>query len=266
MSSGDPSPKSTPHGPRCCESVGSTMIGHFVTRLEVEAGKAGGSLDAAQIRALAQRFIATEQSRFKGYYQRAWDECTIAREAHLLESARRQPFDRILMRRFAHLFPARTGDDGGTGVVSRRIIPGFNLAMGKMIGPALYQQCQSQCDAILDRHVLEDGGLNWEAIYADPAAKAVVNEALVVVAQYFAAFDKRRAWFMEMVNSNLTPVRRGASDEHFRLGESGFAALMRALFGDLAATLRADPAGGRGRWGAPTVEALKGFFRRLEEA
>ena len=240
------------------------MVGHFATRLEVEAGKAGGSLSAAQIRALAQRFVESEQARFGGYYQRAWDDCTAAREAHLLEGARRMPFDRILMRRFAHLFPPRAGDDGGTGVLSRRIIPGFNLAIDKMIGPTLYQQCQTKCEAIVDRHALGDGGWDWTAVYADPEAKALVNDVLVVVAHYFASFDKRRAWFMEMVNGHLAPARRGAPDEHFRLGESAFSALMRALFDDLAATLRADHRAVQSRWGAHTVEALELFFRQLD--
>ena len=266
MSATNPPSKPSETGPRCCQTVGSTMIGHFATRLEVEAGKAGGSLKAAEIRALAQRFIESEQARFGGYYQRAWDECTLSREAHLLESARRMPFDRILMRRFAHLFPPRTGDDGGTGILSRRIIPGFNLAIDKMIGPTLYQQCQTKCEAIVDRHALGDDGWNWEAVYADPDAKALVNDVLVVVAHYFSSFDKRRAWFMEMVNHHLTPVRRGASDEHFRLGESAFSALMRALFDDLAATMRKDSQLVRSRWGDHTFEALDAFFRRLERS
>ncbi len=264
MPSRQPPSKPPEHGSRCCQSVGTTMVGHFATRLEVEAGKAGGSLSAAQIRALAQRFVESEQARFGGYYQRAWDECTLAREAHLLESARRMPFDRILMRRFAHLFPPRTGDDGGTGILSRRIIPGFNLAIDKMIGPTLYQQCQTKCEAIVERHAQGDDGWDWESVYADPDAKALVNDVLVVVAHYFTSFDKRRAWFMEMVNGHLARVRRGASDEHFRLGESAFSALMRALFDDLAASLRADPQQVRSRWGDHTVEALDTFFRRLD--
>ncbi|TAN60893.1 MAG: hypothetical protein EPN20_13170, partial [Magnetospirillum sp.] len=180
MPSRKPSSKPSEQGPRCCQAVGTTMVGHFATRLEVEAGKAGGSLTAAQIRALALRFVESEQARFGGFYQRAWDDCTLVREAHLLESARRMPFDRILMRRFAHLFPPRTGDDGGTGILSRRIIPGFNLAIDKMIGPTLYQQCQQKCEAVVDRHALGRGdGWDWEAVYADADAKALVNDVLV---------------------------------------------------------------------------------------
>ncbi|MDO8605665.1 MAG: hypothetical protein Q7R40_03935 [Phaeospirillum sp.] len=264
MPTSKPPSKPPEQGPRCCQTVGSAMVGHFATRLEVEAGKAGGSLTAVQIRTLAQRFVESEQARFSGFYQRAWDECTLAREAHLLESARRMPFDRILMRRFAHLFPPRTGDDGGADILSRRIIPGFNMAIDKMIGPMLYQQCQQKCEAIVERHALGNDGWDWEGVHADPDAKALVNDVLVVVAHYFSSFEKRRAWFMEMVNSQLTPVRRSASDEHFRLGESAFSALMRALFDDLAATMRADPLSVRSRWGDHTFEALNVFFHRLE--
>jgi hypothetical protein len=240
------------------------MIGHFVTRLEVEAGKAGGSLTAPQIRALAERFVEVEQSRFRPLYQRAWDECTISRETHLLESSRRMPFDRVLMRRFAHLFPPRTGDDGGEGILSRRIIPGFTLAIHKMIGPTLQQQCHTKCEAVMERHAQAHGGWDWDAIHADAEIKALVNDVLVVVAHYFSVFDKRRGWFMDMVNGQLTPVRRGASDEHFRLGESGFSALMRALFADLETSLHRDPRAVRARWGDETVEALTAFFRRLD--
>ncbi len=253
-----------PSGARCCETIGATMIGHFATRLEVEAGKAGGALTAAQIRALAHRFVEREQARFGALYQRAWDECSLMRETHQLESGRRMPFDRILMRRFAPLFPPRTGDDGGVGILSRRIIPGFNLAIEKMIGPTLHQQCQGKCEAVLDRHALPGGGWDWETVYADPECIALVDHVLVVVAHYFTSFDKRRAWFMELVNSHLAPAAHGAPDEHWRLGDSAFSALMRALFADLATSLRTDPRGIRARWGDQTHDALGEFLMRLD--
>ncbi|CAA7622025.1 conserved hypothetical protein [Candidatus Terasakiella magnetica] len=242
------------------------MVGHFATRLEVEAQKAGGSLTAAQIRALAQRFVESEQARFHGFYQRSYDECTKVRAMLQMESSRSKPFDRILMRRFAPLFPPRSGDDGGVGVLSRRIIPGFNLAIHKMIGPTLYQQCQDKCEAVLARHPLPDGGWAWDRIHADPDARLLVNEVLVVVAHYFQSFDKRRSWFMEMINGHLAPVAHGARDEHFLFGESAFSALMRALFAELEAQTRRDPRAIRSRWGDQTVTALEAFFQRLDRA
>jgi hypothetical protein len=252
-----------PAGLKACEAVANTMIGHFATRLEVEAQRAGGSLSADAIRALAERFMAEEAARFRPTLQRSWDSCTKAREARQWESARRNPFDRILAKPFAHLFPPRQGDDGGQGVLSRRMLPGFHLAVDKMIGPALFEQCQRKSQAILERHRHSGGGYDWYAVHADPETHALTSDVLVVVAHYFGNFERRRDWFMGVVNSHLAGVAAGAPDAHWQLTEHGFAELMRALFADLAARMAVDGAGLRKRYGEQTVETLQGFFHRL---
>lgn len=251
-------------GPKACEAIANTMIGHFATRLEVEATRAGGSLSAEAIRALAERFLAEEAGRFRPALQRSWDACTKAREARQWESARRNPFDRILAKPFAHLFPPRQGDDGRQGVLSRRMLPGFHLAVDKMIGPALFEQCQRKSQAILERHRQSGGGYDWNGIHADPETHALTSDVLVVVAHYFGNFERRRDWFMAVVNSNLAAVPAAAPDAHWQLTGHGFAELMRALFADLGARLRADEAALRKRYGDQTVETVEAFFRRLE--
>ncbi|MEW5727435.1 MAG: hypothetical protein AB1918_06375, partial [Pseudomonadota bacterium] len=251
-------------GPKACEAIGHTMVGHFATRLETEARKAGGALSADQIRALADRFLAEEHGRFGTVFRRSYDTCTATREAGKWESARRRPFDRMLMKTFAPLFPPRQGDDGGQGVLSRRMIPGFNLAIDKMIGPMLYEQCQRKSQGILDRHRMANGAYDWEAVHADPEARALINDVLVAVAHYFGNFHRRRDWFMDLVNSHLAPAQPGAADEHWQLTNYGFAELMHALFTDLRTRLRADPKGMAKRYGEHTAEALEGFFRRLD--
>lgn len=260
MSKTEPSP---PAGPKACEAVANTMIGHFATRLEVEARRAGGALSAEAIRALAERFMAEEAVRFRPTLQRSWDSCTKAREARQWESTRRNPFDRILAKPFAHLFPARQGDDGEQGVLSRRLLPGFHLAVDKMIGPALFEQCQRKSQAILERHRRSGGGYDWDAIHADAETHALTSDVLVVVAHYFGNFERRREWFVALVNSHLAPVAADVPDIHWRLTEHGFSELMRALFADLAARLAAEPGKLRKRYGEQTVETVEGFFRRL---
>lgn len=250
-------------GPKACEAIANTMIGHFATRLEVEAGKRGGSLSAGEIRALAERFLVDEAQRFAPAYRRSFDSCTTAREARQWESARRRPFDRILMKSFAHLFPPRQGDDGGKGILSRRVIPGFNLAVDKMIGPALYEQCQRKSQAILDRHRAANGSYAWEQVYADSDTHALTNDVLAVVAHYFANFKRRREWFLDLVNSHLARPQPGASDATWLLTEHGFAELMHALFADLRATMLSNPAAVRQRYGEHTFEALEAFFAQL---
>lgn len=251
-----------PAGLKACEAVANTMIGHFTTRLEVEAQRAGGVLSAAAIRALAERFMAEEAQRFRPALQRSWDACTKSREARQWESARRNPFDRILAKPFAHLFPPRQGDDGAQAILSRRMLPGFHLAVDKMIGPALFEQCQRKSQAILERH-RHGGGYDWNAIHADADTHALTSDVLVVVAHYFGNFDRRREWFMAVVNSNLASAPATAPDAHWQLTAHGFTELMRALFTDLAARLAVDAAALRKRYGEQTVETVEGFFRRL---
>lgn len=259
-----PPPNPPAAGPQCCRTVGSTMVGHFATRLEVEAAKAGGSLTAAQIRAVAQHFVEAEQSRFKAYYQRAWDDCTRERDALRWEGERDQPFERILMRRFAHLFPPRSGDEGGEGILSRRMIPGFHAAIDKIIGPTLFEQCRQRSAALVARHTAPNGHHDWRAIHADPEAARLIDDVLMAVALSFADFRKRRAWFLDLVNTRLGPARSGARDERWRLSDAAFAALMRALFADLGAMAHADPAGIKGRWGDGAHDALCRFILHLE--
>lgn len=250
-------------GPKACEAIANAMIGHFATRLEVEAGRQGGSLTAAQIRTLAERFLGEEAARFGPVYRRSFDACTAAREARQWESARRRPFDRILMKSFAHLFPPRQGDDGGKGILSRRVIPGFNLAVDKMIGPALYEQCQRKSQAILDRHRIASGAYDWAEVYADPETHALINDVLAVVAHYFANFKRRREWFLDLVNSHLARPQPGAPDASWLLTDHGFSELMQALFADLRATMLSKPAMVRKRYGDHTFEALEAFFAEL---
>lgn len=256
----DPPP---PAGPKACEAIANTMIGHFVTRLEVEAHRAGGALSAGAIRALAERFLTDEAGRFAPTLQRSWDACSKAREARQWESARRNPFDRILAKPFAHLFPPRQGDDGGQGVLSRRVLPGFHMAVDKMIGPALFEQCQRKSQAILDRHRQPGGGFDWDGVHADPETHALSTDVLMVVAHYFSNFERRRDWFMTLVNSHLATVAATAPDAHWQLTEHGFAELMRALFADVAARLVTDPPALRKRYGEQTIETVEAFFRRL---
>lgn len=257
----------TPSAPLspCCRDVGATMIGHFVTRLEVEAAKAGGSLSAATIRALAQHFIAAEQGRFGTYYQRAWDECSHLREALHFEHARKRPFDRALMRRFSHLFPPRLFDEGRDGVLSRRMIPGFILAIDKMIGPTRRERGEQVCADILLRHTSADGVCDWERVHSDPETIALIDDTLGAVAQTFGDFERRRAWVIDLIESHLAPADHPiAPDAHWLLGKSGFTVLMRALFRDFALRLQADPAAARAVWGDAAFASIAQFLHHLD--
>jgi hypothetical protein len=242
------------------------MLGHFLTRLEVEARTAGGALTYDQISEAATRFIA-DVGRFDTVLQRSWDQCSQARDAAAWDKSRRRLFDRVLMKRFAHLFPARSGDDGSSGdaLLSRRIIPGFNLAIDKMIGPILHEQCQQRAHAITERLRGKANAVDWTVLQFDPEARALVNDVLVVVAHYFGNFERRRDWFMTLVNSNLAPPAADDPDPLWQVTPAVFQRLMSALFEDLFAQMQTD--GGkatRARYGEHAYETLLDFHNKLK--
>ena len=247
--------------------ITSMLVGHLLTRLEVEAAKQGGSLDTQALRDIAQKFLAEEMPHFHSSFQRNYDECSHRRDDQRWSSVRNQPFERIITHKFAHLFAPRRGDDGDQGILSRRLMPGFTLAITKMIGPTLFDQCQLKARAIMQRHPTGTGGWNWHGIYADPECLALGNDVLVVVAHYFSDFDRRRNWFMALINSNLSPVRDD-EDLHpnWQLGHHGFVELMQALFADLQRDLTTQPQKFLNRYGEQTAQAIGDFTHHLRIA
>ena len=244
--------------------ITSMLVGHLLTRLEVEAGKHGGSLHAEAMRDITQKFLAEEMPHFQSSFQRNYDECSLRRDVQRWSSIRNQPFERIITHKFAHLFTPRRGDDGEQGILSRRLMPGFTLAITKMIGPTLFDQCQLKARAIMQRHPTATGGWNWKAVYDDQECVTLSHDVLVVAAHYFSDFDRRRDWFMALINNNLSPVRDDESlHPNWQLSHHGFAELMHALFAELQRDLATQPQKFLTRYGEQTAQAIRDFAERL---
>ena len=117
---------------------------------------------------------------------------------------------------------------------------------------------------IVDRYRTESGGLDWEAVYADEEARVLVNDVLLVVSHHFANVDKRRDWFMTLVNNNLGPAYNEA-DARWQLTEFRFYLLMEALFADLRKEVVANSWHLRQRYGDMAYQGLADLLTRLEE-
>ncbi len=246
--------------------MSEVTVRELLRALAAVARRNGDVLTLTDVEIEARRLLASPA--MQQVHARCQAAARQAYTALMWEQVRNRPFDRILAKRFAHLFPARVGDDGSRegSLLSRRMLPGFTEAVTKMIGPDLYDQCQHKAQAVVEAHRRGDETIDWEAIYADATGKALVSDVLVVMAHYFSAFRKRRDWFITVVNMNLAPARPGTADAAWELGERGFHALMVALFHDLADDLRRG--NGRAlkqRYGPQTVDDVRRFLRRLEE-
>ena len=269
-----PKAKSHPTPPNTPEAqsrvLAETVVGSMVERLKAEAMRKGGMLALDDIERLSDDF-QQKTVALQGVFQKSFEEYVKARERASWEQARQYPFDRILVKSFSHLFADGTKLVTDANVLSRRVLPGFFMALGMMLGPDVLEGYQERCRAVVKRHKeRESDRFSWEEVYEDTKAKEVVLDALVAVAPYFDDLQRRVPWFINMVNSHLSPYEGNADSPaaHWAMTGVSFHALLDALFADLKTALNSK-AGNKAlmdRHGEETCADLYDVLRRLEGA
>ena len=122
----------------------------------------------------------------------------------------RDPFTRALVQPFAHLFDTAPGQSLETGALSRRMLPGFFIALRLMVGGERYEHAQEVCESTLVKHRTcpEDLGTIkfWDDLYDDPDIAEVVADIYSRVILRLTMYEKRKAWFIKIVNSQLSAI------------------------------------------------------------
>jgi hypothetical protein len=214
--------------------LAQTVVSSFVDRLNEEARRKGGYLTTRDIAELSHEF-QQKTDALQQIFQQTLEQYVRARERAAFDHARRFPFDRVIVNTFAHLFDPERVRDEAEFSVTRRVLPGFFLAVDKMLGPELMESYQVRCRAIVER--LSPGAesaLDWEQVYADRETRDLCCDALVDMAPYFEDVEKRCEWFIGLVNGNLT------AGEEWVMTDQAFYNLIDALFANLRQMLQ-DP-------------------------
>jgi hypothetical protein len=211
-----------------------TIVGTFTERLKSEVTKRGGHLTAVDIDRIAQE-LDGKRAQLEAVFRRTLETYVQARERAAFDHEREFPFDRLIVNTFSDLFSARRAELDGADRVTRKVLPGFFMAIDRMLPPERLAEYQERCRNILDRVA---GGnenvLDWQALYADAEANVLLIDALAALAPYFEAYEKRRNWFLPLVNDNL---QKNSGDE-WELSPRGFINLTIALFAPLRNELR----------------------------
>lgn len=153
--------------------------------------------------------------------------------------ARENFFGRLLVRRFSHLFIEDDGSFPVEKVVSRRILPGFFVAVDMMLGPELVEDYQRRCREIVNRMGGGNGGeVSWEAYYADQEAIKLVLDAEVRMALHFREIEKRVVWLTTLINNHVGATGHRPSTQLITPEETTI--LLSHLFSDLAKILTRD--------------------------
>ena len=222
----DPS-KPSDHG----KILAQTVVRSFVDRLNEATRQNGGYLTSAEVADLS-REMEQKSEALEKVFQQSLEQYVRARERAAFDHARQYPFDRIIVNTFAHLFDPALVAEYGADALTRRVLPGFFLALDKMLGPESMDEFQIRCRAIVERlSPAGEGGLDWNVVYVLPESKLILCDALVEMLPYFKEIEKRRDWFMAIVNDNLP------TESDWQLTKMGFYHLFDALFSNLRRAL-----------------------------
>lgn len=225
-----------------CESILATAMESIVEHLATATGGGQGAAGADDLRTAGRAFIENEGASLRQDLREHIHNSMIQHERELWDQTRRRPYDRLLVRRFSHLFPHEGELDKNKKKLSRRILPGFFMAIEMMASADLFEKCQMACKGLLHARKKELGdNFLWRDFYDDSDAVDLVNDIFVVIVHHFDDFDKRMHWFNDLINSHLAPVEdyafEGDSITDWHLDEDGMQELMRALFSDFYSRL-----------------------------
>jgi len=266
-----PPPPAAPAGAERGRILAETVVGSILQRLTVEAKRRGGWLTVEDIENLRREFEGKIEALQK-VFELSFEEYVKARERASWEQARRYPFDRLIVERFAPLFASDGGPPLADGGLSRRLLPGFFMAMNMLLGHDITEVYQEQCRRLVAKIKEAHGNrLDWMDVYGDEAARTLTNDAVVAMVSHFEDLRRRGNWMVEVINGHLAPPdvgREGPEVETWQLGERGFIRLANALYSDIREKMATET--GRLRltraYGADTVAALADLLKRLDHA
>jgi hypothetical protein len=205
--------------------------------------------------------------------------------------ARHDQLGRLLVGRFAHLFGSEKYADPEFGPLSRRMLPAFFQAVKLMVGTEQLQQLQEMTMTIVDQlKVVPTGNEDdefWEAVYHNTGAAESAMMVFVKVGLRFKDFSRRKEWFIDFVNQNMSSTRTvdderrlfaerwgiilsGKTDEEdapsWHFTETHFCELMSALFSDMQRwIIQGDGLDKiREEFGGDAVSDLLGIFTQLD--
>lgn len=252
-------------GPAAVRGYVNRALNLLARDLQDRANAGSGSIGAEEIGAVLDSFRRADSPVLAAICQAAWDDCGAIFEKEGRGEDRKAPFQRLMVRPFAHLLPEHGDRDGGEATLSRRIIPGYMAALEDLVGPVFFGRQQERTrELVRSARSARGGGFRWEDVYADPHSQDIVDDTLVHLAAEFMDFEPQRDWFIGLVNDAM-PLPTNGSGYAVALDDEGFGMLMRALYSRLARALSKPDGEARivDRHGARAVRNIRALLAQL---
>ena len=192
-------------------ALAQAVVDAFVERLKEEVDKHGGYLTQAHVQNLNTEF-QTKADQLSAVFAQALEDSAREQEELHWHAIKRPAFDRLIVKRFEHLFVRRDADGTVHGNLSRRMLPGFFLALNMMLGPELLGKFQTRCDAAVDRVMKGKMPVDWDQVDHDPAVHDIILDAQYAITLHFEETARRYDWLIHIVNTHLAPVAEGSTN------------------------------------------------------
>jgi len=218
------------------KQAASETMSSMMSDMRKLAEKRGGYLTLddldnmqGELQARADQLAVTLEKSFEDYSK--------DKEKSEWDKKRNYDFQRLIVKKFAVLFDS--DGKGGPALISRRMLPGFNMALEMITGPENIEHYRDQCRLIIatlkNSH---PGDFEGALAYQSAEAEEIIMDVLVQVAEAFENFDKRSTWFIELINAHLNPQEDPlAKDVHWEMNGESFKVLLVTLLGDLTREL-----------------------------
>lgn len=219
-----------------------------------------------EIGAILLRLRDISDPEIRSLLSEGWDMIYRAVEEVNWSEDRNQVLERLIVRNFSHLLSPRGKPPVPGETLSRRIIPAFLFMLQQMIGRERLDEYQVKCHELVDQVKRESGDIfEWETIYASPYANLLVQDILVLMAQYLRDVPKRRQWMIDVFSRNM-PAPHTDAERDWHFGDQEFHLMVEALYANLAATLT-KPDGlteMRNRYGESNIVIVQEALRALK--
>jgi len=212
--------------------LAETIVSSIVGEMKSQADRNGGYLSVDGIEQLHNKF-RRQTTALSQIFSQSFEAYVRARERANWEQKRDFPFDRIMVKNFSHLFSEGSPSDFNR--VSRRMLPGFFMAIGMMLGPDVVEEFQEKCRGEVENTRLEKGAaFVWEDVYGRIGVQTIGFDAMIAIIRHFDDFEKRAQWFSDLVNGHLTPPEASDNkDKGWEMTPGALKLFLRTLFHDL---------------------------------
>lgn len=247
------------------EELGEALHAKFMQLLTDKVRDKDGHLTPADVEEMGEEFRHEIQTIETAFLE-AVQTYVLAQAEGRTSQSRSNFFHRLMVGNFEHRFADEKALKSQPELLSRRMLPGFFSMLSLMFGAPKLDDYEQQMTKLIDRLRQKNGGhVDWKEVYNSPEARQIALRAEIEIAQYFDNVEKRFAWMIAVVNSNLIPTDEVQSGSPWVFNAAAAENLLAGLFRDVRPALEHEDSRQTfiERMGPETVGTLEKVVQRF---